>query len=195
MLRFSTAERVLQREVLETRSGTRGALDTSHSDGGGHQSLPQPSHYGQRTSRSEVLPGDLLQGIERYSRNAGSLLHEKKSILPNGFLSRDGAKEKPIKRFLVDEGENVREAVRVVTGGAADRLNYSDGSLRALLPPKILSADPTLASKPLILRDGTQATIRAVETPIASACVSKLAIREYIQCLLALACLLQASDA
>ena len=158
MMRFSMAERAFQREALETRSGTRG-FQTSHSDA--HQSLPRSAH-GWHTSRSEVLPGDLLQSIERYSRNPGSLMHEKKSILPNGFLSRDGANEQLKSHFLVDDQQQSRETVRVVTGGAADRLNYSDGSLRALMPPKILAADPTLAAKPLVLRDGTQATIRSV---------------------------------
>lgn len=158
MMRFSMAERAFQRETLETRSGTRG-FQTSHPDA--HQSLPRSAH-GSHSSRSEVLPGDLLQSIERYSRNPGSLMHEKKSILPNGFLSRDGANEQLKSRFLVDDRQESREMVRVVTGGAADRLNYSDGSLRALMPPKILIADPALAAKPLILRDGTQSTIRSV---------------------------------
>jgi hypothetical protein len=166
--RFNTAERAFSREILETRAGQKRSnrLGTSYSEGAHRSesmnSLAQTSHS-SGTCRAEVPPGDLLQSIERYSRNPGSLLHEKKSILPNGFLSRDGGDEKMLPHFQVDNKQ--RETRRVVTGGATDRLNYSDGSLLVLLPPKVKSANPALASKPLVLRDGTQSTIRARTQP------------------------------
>ena len=169
--RFNVSERAFHRELLETRAGQK-RLGTSMSEGGltsAHtqsqdsleQSLPKTLHTG--ASRAEVLPGDHLASLERYSRNPGMLIHEKKSILQNGFLSRDGHREKLQPRFQVDDRQ--RETRRVITGGTCDRLHYSDGSLAVLLPPKVLRADPSLASKPLILRDGTASTIRARTLP------------------------------
>jgi hypothetical protein len=169
--RFSVSERAFHRELLETRAGQK-RLGTSMSEGGltsAHiqsqdslgQSLPKTLHTG--ASRAEVLPGDHLASLERYSRNPGMLIHEKKSILQNGFLSRDGHREKLQPRFQVDDRQ--RETRRVITGGTCDRLHYSDGSLAVLLPPKVLRADPSFASKPLILRDGTASTIRARTLP------------------------------
>eukprot|EP00802_Teleaulax_amphioxeia_P006486 Tamp_06490.p1 GENE.Tamp_06490~~Tamp_06490.p1 ORF type:complete len:550 (+),score=93.74 Tamp_06490:31-1650(+) len=172
--RFSVSERAFSREFLETRAGQK-RFGTSLSEGGltgAHttsqdslgQSLPKSSHTaGSHSSRAEVLPGDLLASLERYSRNPGSLMHEKKSILQNGFLSRDGHREKVQPRFQIDDKQ--RTTRRVITGGTVDRLHYSDGSLAVLLPPKVVSADPSLASKPLILRDGTASTIRARTLP------------------------------
>jgi hypothetical protein len=172
--RFSVSERAFNRELLETRAGQK-RLGILMSDGGptsahtqsqdslGH-SAPKTSHTGvPHLSRAEVLPGDHLASLERYSRNPGMLIHEKKSILQNGFLSRDGHREKLQPRFQVDDRQ--RETRRVITGGTCDRLHYSDGSLAVLLPPKVLRADPSLASKPLILRDGTASTIRARTLP------------------------------
>ena len=166
-VRFNVSERAFNREMLETRAGQKrlGASysfsDSLTSEGslGPHQSMLTTSQSG----RHDVLPGDLLQSIERYSRNAGSLQHEKKSILPNGGLSRDGHREQVLPRFRVDPSQ--RETRRVVTGGSVDRLNYSDGSLLVLMPPKVVSADPTLASKPLILRDGSKPTVHSRTLP------------------------------
>lgn len=172
--RFSVSERAFNRALLETRAGQK-RFGTPMSDGGltsVHtqsqdslgQSLQKPSHTGiLHTAHAEVLPGDHLASLERYSRNHGMLIHEKKSILQNGFLSRDGHREKLQPRFHVDDRQ--RETRRVITGGTCDRLHYSDGSLAVLLPPKVLRAPPSLASKPLILRDGTASTIRARTLP------------------------------
>lgn len=172
-LRFTMSNATLNRETLETRAGQK-PLGTSSSIGSNGPdfaqlsqenaclSLPRSSNTGAY-SRAKVLPGDLLASLERYSRNAGSLLHEKKSILPNGFLSRDGHRQKVHPHFQVDETQRVTR--RVVTGGATDRLNYSDGSLLVLLPPKVIASDAALASKPLLLRDGTQSTIRSRTLP------------------------------
>jgi len=174
-VRFNMSERAWNREIMETRAGQK-RLGASLAEGAGDfaqsigQSLAQSSRSESQHSRAEVLPGDLLQSIERYSRNAGSLLHEKRSILPNGFLSRDGHREKLLPSFVINDGE--RKTRRVVTGGATDRLNYSDGSLMVLLPPKVVTANPALACKPLILRDGTQSTIRARTQPRADSSVA-----------------------
>jgi hypothetical protein len=160
---FGMTERALSREMLENRAGQKRSklLGSSYSQDlmpNLCQSLPASAHSSTHSrSRADVPPGDLLQSIERYSRNPGSLLHEKRSILPNGGLGRDGASEQVLPRFHVDEKQ--RETRRVVTGGTCDRLSYSDGSLLVVLPPKVLDANPVLAGKPLILRDGTQVFI------------------------------------
>lgn len=127
--RFSVSESAFNREVLETRSGQRHDLLVAL-----QASLEKPSTG--PSSRKEVAPGDVLQSIERFSRNAGSLAHEKRCIFPNGTASRSMHNDLVLPHFVVDESQ--RERRRVVTGGTADRLNYSDGSLAVLLPPRVI---------------------------------------------------------
>mmetsp|Transcript_9818 Transcript_9818/g.23076 ORF Transcript_9818/g.23076 Transcript_9818/m.23076 type:complete len:413 (-) Transcript_9818:52-1290(-) len=106
-----------------------------------------------------VRPGDLLASLERFGRSSGRTSDMSNSLIRNGSLPFSAARVsvKPVLR--VDE--SVRSIVRVQTGGAADRLHFSDGSMRVKRPPPALVDSAALAYAPIPLRlsDGSPATI------------------------------------
>jgi hypothetical protein len=91
-----------------------------------------------------------------------------RSLVSNGSMTLHGGELEPHTNFQVDPSH--RPIRRVVTGGAADRLHFSDGSMAVKFPPRVLSADMAKAAKPLPLRDGTPSTIaqRTMRRPATS---------------------------
>lgn len=89
-------------------------------------------------------------------------------MVSNGSMTLHGLDHEPRGLFTVDPSN--RPVRRVVTGGAADRLHFSDGSMAVKLPPRVVSAEPHLASRALPLRDGTTSSIaqRAARRPATS---------------------------
>lgn len=85
-------------------------------------------------------------------------------------MTLHGDQLEPHTNFQVDP--SCRPVSRVVTGGAADRLHFSDGSMAVKFPPQIISADISKAARPLPLRDGTPSTIaqRTMRRPATSLC-------------------------
>mmetsp|Transcript_41918 Transcript_41918/g.65510 ORF Transcript_41918/g.65510 Transcript_41918/m.65510 type:complete len:442 (-) Transcript_41918:26-1351(-) len=164
-------EQHTKREVLEYRAGQASQL---YDLGDGMQALAAQSSYESRTSfetdatgpstsktarsvRTEVEPSDALEALERFARMPGRKSDDSKGLCQNGSIAHAAIEHQPRPKFGVDDTH--RPVRRVVTGGAADRLHYSDGSLRVLLAPQVTKAEPTMTAKPLLLRDGGISTI------------------------------------
>mmetsp|Transcript_33611 Transcript_33611/g.82643 ORF Transcript_33611/g.82643 Transcript_33611/m.82643 type:complete len:406 (+) Transcript_33611:836-2053(+) len=100
---------------------------------------------------------DPLEAIERLAWAHGRVSDGAHSLIKTGTMTAAGLTHEILPVFQTDAASRVRR--RVVAGGAADQLHYSDGSMVVMLPPEVLSADPTKTAKPLPLRDGTPSGI------------------------------------
>ena len=158
--RFFLHHRQSDRQQLMRKAGQILGLEPLTPRSFSHERLEDP------IQRHVPPPADQLESLERFCRTGGRPTDSKLMLIANGSLTLEGAFAEPQQYFAVDESK--REYRRAMTGGAADRLHMSDGSVRIVLAPKVVSGDPARVAESGPLRDGGLATIGQRVSPLLS---------------------------